>query len=143
MIATAENLAQGSQRHPWLAAFFGIGATMCALTIALLLFPKTPLDSLWQLNPDAHAAFQAIGSWAIAIMIMVGTGCCFAAIGLWQGAAWGSRLASMILALNVIGDLMNAVFRHDYRALIGLPVAAAMIYYLSRSENDCRSAKRG
>jgi len=34
-----------------------------------------------------------------------------------------------------IGDLFNAFFRHDYRALVGLPVAAAMIFYLVRP--DC------
>jgi len=31
---------------------------MCALTIVLLLFPGTALDSLWRLNPEAHAAFM-------------------------------------------------------------------------------------
>jgi len=33
-----------------LAAFFAFGAAMCALTIVLLLFPGTELDSLWRLN---------------------------------------------------------------------------------------------
>jgi uncharacterized membrane protein len=50
------------RRHRWFAAFFAFGATMCALTSELRLFPGTALDSLWHLNPDAHLAFQSIES---------------------------------------------------------------------------------
>jgi uncharacterized membrane protein (DUF2068 family) len=116
---------------------------MCALTIALLLFPGTVLDALWRLNPDAHAGFQAIGSWSIIIMLLIGTTCGLAAIGLWRGALWGTQLALIILAVEMIGDLINAVQRRDYRVLIGLPVAAAVIVYLLRSESRCALRKGG
>jgi len=116
---------------------------MCALTIALLLFPGTVLDALWRLNPDAHSGFQAIGNWSIAIMLVVGTTCCFAAIGLWRGTLWGMQLALVILVVNMIGDLINAVQRRDYRVLIGLPVAAGVIVYLLRSESRCAPRKGG
>ena len=117
------------------AAFFGFGAIMCALTIELLLFPGTTFDSLWRLNPDAHTAFQSIGRWAIALMLVVGIGCTFAAIGLWRKRGWGIRLAIVILSINIVGDLFNALVRHDYRALIGLPVGGAMIFYLVTRRN--------
>ena len=109
---------------------------MCGLTIALLLFPGTPLDKLWRLNSEAHSAFQNIGAWAIATMLVVGVACGFAAIGLWRGALWGTRIAVVILAVNTIGDLGNVFLRHDYRALIGLPVAAAMIFWLVRPNQN-------
>jgi hypothetical protein len=126
---------QKSRPHPWFSAFFTFGATMCALTIALLLFPGTALDVLWRLNPNAHAAFQSLGNWSIAIMFIVGSTCLFAAIGLWRGAIWGTWIAVVILTANMAGDLFNALSPHDYRALIGLPVAAVMIFYLVRP--DC------
>lgn len=107
---------------------------MCLLTIALLLFPGTALDSLWRLNPDAHSAFQSIDGWSIAIMFLIGSTCLFAAIGLRRGAVWGSRLAIIVLAVNLIGDLSNTLFRHDFRALVGVPIAAVMILYLVRFE---------
>jgi len=122
------------KRHPWFAAFFAFGAAMCALTIGLLLCPGTPLDSLWRLNPDAHLAFQWSGKWSLLLMIIVGTGCAFAATGLWQGTLWGIRLALIILSVNIAGDLFNALVRHDYRALIGLPIGGAMIFYLARHQ---------
>lgn len=114
---------------------------MCALTITLLLFPGTVLDALWRLNPDAHAVFQTIGNWSILIMFTVGTACGFAAIGLFRGSAWGTQVALIILAVNMIGDLTNAVWRHDYRGLIGLPVAAGIIVYLFSSKTVASRAK--
>ncbi len=132
-----------TRRHRWLASFFAFGVSMCVLTIALLLFPGTALDEVWRLNPDAHAAFQSIGDWSIAIMLVVGTACCLAAIGLWRGTLWGARIAIIILVVNMLGDLSNALLNYDFRTLIGLPIAAAIIVYLARSEKLCAALKCG
>ena len=131
-VAVTPGLAQRSRCHPLLAGFFAFGAMMCALTLALLLFPGSALDAVWRLNPEARLAFHSFGSWSFLLMLTVGTACLFAAIGLWRGRVWGTRLALTILSLNIIGDLVNVLLRHDYRALIGLPVGAAMIFSLVR-----------
>jgi hypothetical protein len=115
-----------------LSAFFGFGTAMCALTMTLLLFPGTKFDLLWRLNSDARLAFQSLGSSSFVIMPIVGAACTAAAIGLWRGTVWGVRLALIILSLNIVGDLINVFLRHDYRALIGLPIGGAMIVYLAR-----------
>ena len=121
-------------RHYWFASFFAFGAMMCALTLGLLLFPGGPLDALWRLNPDAHLTFESLRRWSFAVMGIVGTACLGAAIGLWRGAVWGTRLAVAILAVNMVGDVVNVLLRHDYRALIGLPLGGAMIFLLARSD---------
>ncbi len=129
-----------------LAAFFAFGATMCALTVVLLLFPGTTLDSLWRFNPDAHTAFQSIGKLAVLLMLVVGVACAFASAGLWRSSLWGIRLALIILFFNIVGDLFNAFARHDYRALIGLPIGGAMIFYLARlfcAQRSHRANARG
>ena len=115
-----------------LALFFAFGACMCALTIWLLLFPGGALDSLWRLNPEAHAAFQRIGGLLILLMVIVGVACALAAIGLARNAKWGRWLGILILAANLVGDLTNGFVRHDLRTLVGLPIAGAMIFYLAR-----------
>ena len=115
-----------------LALFFAFGACMCALTIWLLLFPGGALDSLWRLNPEAHAAFQRIGGLLILLMVIVGVACALAAIGLARNAKWGRWLGILILAANLVGDLTNAFVRHDLRTLVGLPIAGTMIFYLAR-----------
>jgi apolipoprotein N-acyltransferase len=111
-----------------LALFFAFGTCMCALTIVLLIFPGTMLDSLWRLNPEAHAAFQRIGGLLILLMVIVGVACALAAIGLARNAKWGRWLGILILAANLVGDLTNAFVRHDLRTLIGVPIAGAMIF---------------
>jgi len=103
---------------------------MCALTVGLLLFPGSALDPLWRLNPDARLAFASLGRWSLVLMLTVGTACLFAAIGLWRGRQWGTWLAITILSANMLGDLTNVFVRHDYRGLIGVPVAGAMIFFL-------------
>jgi hypothetical protein len=125
-----------------LAAFFAFGTAMCVLTIVLLIFPGTALDSLWRLNPDAHRAFGSLGKAAVLLMLVVGTGCAFAAVGLWRSSLWGIRIALLILSLNIVGDLFNALVRHDYRALIGLPIGGAMIFYLARYRKAGSSSPR-
>jgi hypothetical protein len=113
--------------------FFAFGASMCLLTILLLLFPGTSLDSLWRFNPEGHSAFQSLGKISVLLLLVVGTGCAFAGTGMWQGTLWGARLALIILSVNIIGDLLNALIRHDRRTLTGIPIAGAMIVYLVRS----------
>ena len=119
-----------------LAIFFAFGACMCGLTVGLLLFPGSALDSLWRLNPDAHAAFQWIGRLSILLMAIVGVACALAAIGLARNAKWGRSLGILILAANLAGDLTNALVRHDRRTLVGVPIAGAMIFYLARFESQ-------
>jgi hypothetical protein len=124
-----------------LAVFFGFGATMCLLTIVLLLLPGTALDSLWRLNPEARAAFQSLGKFSILLMVIVGAGCAVAAIGLAKDRPWARNLAIFILTVNLVGDLISAFARHDLRTLIGLPIGGAMIFYLWRLRSR-RSATR-
>ena len=121
-----------------LAIFFGFGVSMCLLTIVLLLFPGSALDSLWRLNPDAHAAFQSLGKISILVMAIVGAACASAAVGLAKNRRWGVNLALTILAVNLVGDLINAFARGDLRTLIGLPIGGAMIVYLLRARGGER-----
>jgi len=63
-------------------------------------------------------------------MAVVGVACGLAAIGLAKNAAWGRWLAIGVLTVNLIGDSVNALLRHDPRTLIGLPIGGLMIWYL-------------
>jgi hypothetical protein len=124
-----------SQRWPAgvkvLVVFFAFGATACAVTVAALLTPGGTLEIVWRLNPEAHLGFQKIGTaLSVLLMFVVGTACAWAAVGLARQKEWGRRLAIGILALNLIGDSVGAVVRHDPRTLIGLPISGAMIAYL-------------
>ncbi|HJX25781.1 MAG TPA: hypothetical protein VJ252_06470 [Chthoniobacterales bacterium] len=113
-----------------LVIFFAAGALICLVTMLALAFPGGFLEPIWRLKPEAREDFQKIGAASIALMAVVGTACGLAAIGLFKNAEWGRRLAIGVLAVNLVGDSLNALLRHDPKTLIGLPIGGLMIIYL-------------
>jgi hypothetical protein len=114
-----------------LTIFFAAGALICFLTILALAFPGTFLQSIWRLKPEARDQFLQIGrGLSIALMTIVGSACGLSAIGLARNAEWGRRLALTVLSINLVGDSLNALLRHDPKTLIGVPIGALMIWYL-------------
>jgi hypothetical protein len=113
-----------------LVIFFTAGALICLVTMLALAFPGGFLEPIWRLKPEARVEFQQMGKWSIALMAVVGAACGLTAIGLARDAEWGRRLAIGVLAVNLVGDTLNALLRHDPRTLIGLPIGGLMIFYL-------------
>jgi len=113
-----------------LSLFFALGAVFAAATALALLTPGGALEAMWQLNPQAHAAFLTMGPWAIVLMMTVAAACASASRGLWIRARWGHRLAVTLLVVNLIADAANALLRGDLRMLVGLPIGALLIAYL-------------
>ena len=113
-----------------LVIFFAAGALICLVTMLALAFPGGLLDPIWRLKPEARMEFQKMGSASVALMAVVGAACGLAAAGLTRNAEWGRRLAIGVLAVNLVGDSLNALLRHDLRTLIGLPIGGLMNLYL-------------
>mgnify|MGYP001355565148 CR=1 FL=1 len=130
-----------------LSLLFVIGSFMALLALLGLLFPGGALEPIWRLNRYAQVALMELRWWGIALMLVVATACALAAVGVWIRAPWGHRLALTILAVNLLGDLSNAVLRGDLRTLIGIPIGGAIIWYLvnprTRSQFEFRSANDG
>lgn len=118
-----------------------MGALICLTTVVALAFPGGFLEPIWRLKPEAREQFQQIGNWSIALMSVVGIACALAAVGLAKNAAWGRRLALGILIVNLIGDTLNAVLRHDPLTLIGLPIGGLMIWYLLKKNRQIGQAQ--
>jgi len=116
--------------------FFAGGALICLVTMIALAFLGGFLEPIWRLKPEARIQFQNVGSASAALMAVVGIACGLAAVGLAKGAEWGRRLAIGVLAVNVMGDTLNAFIRNDPRTLIGLPIAGLMIWYLVRRKRS-------
>ena len=125
-----------------LAAFFAFGSLMALLASLGLLLPGGVLEPIWAVNPQAQVALTALHSWGVVLMLTVGIACALAAIGLWTRAVWGHHLAVGILAVNLVGDVLNAAIRGDLRALIGIPLGGVMILYLLRSRSREQSQVR-
>ena len=106
---------------------------MSGLASLGLLFPGGMLEPMWRLNPEARADLGSLGPAGIGLMATVSIACLCAAYGLRSLSAWGHKLALALLGVNLLGDVANAVFRHDLRTLIGIPIAGALIAYLLQS----------
>jgi len=113
-----------------LSAFFLFGAVMSFTSSAALLFPGGLLEPMWRLNPRAREGFDKMGPWAIVLMLAVCAACALSATGLWRGVAWGHRLATGVLVVNVLGDAASALSGTEPRAGIGVPIGAALVAYL-------------
>jgi hypothetical protein len=113
-----------------LSLFFMFGTVMSGLAAIMLLMPGSVLEPLWWLNPHARDGFTAMGLWGVLLMAVVCVACGMTALGLRRCKRWGYRMALSILAINLAGDVANAVIAHYWRTLVGLPIGGAIIVYL-------------
>ena len=118
-----------------LSFFFLFGVLASGLSAVMLLLPGTRLDVLWRLNPHAHEGFLRMGHWAVILMCAVCFGCATAALGLWDCQRWGRWTATVILSSNLVGDTVNSFLTHDWRTLLGVPIAGLMIVYLFKRKS--------
>jgi len=114
--------------------FLFFGAMMASLAGTTLVWPGTTLDRLWTLNPRAYKEL-APHTKAVGIpFLLLGVTLAVAGMGWFKRRVWGWRLAVAIIAIQVLGDLVNA-FRGDIvQGSIGVAIAGALLVYLLRPE---------
>jgi hypothetical protein len=71
-------------------------------------------------------------------MAVVAGACGIAAVGLAKNAEWGRRVAIGVLAINLLGDSLNALLMRDPKTLIGLPIGGLIILYLVKTKRSER-----
>src|SRR5438477_9450237 len=113
-----------------LSLFFLFGAGASFVSFISLLFPGSFLEPIWRLNPRARAGLGGMGVWAVILMGSVWLACALAAVGVWRGARWGYWLAVSLLAINLLGDTLNLFLRTEPGAVVGIPIALAILAFL-------------
>jgi hypothetical protein len=116
-----------------LSAFFAFGTLASGLSTVSLLTPGGVLEPIWRLNPRAHEAFAGMGTWAPFLLGTVCLACAASAYGFFAGKLWGYWLGITLLVVNLTGDLINAALGIEPRAVVGVPVVALLLWYLSSS----------
>src|SRR5262245_6345669 len=114
-----------------LACLFAFGTLASGLSVVSLLNPGSPLEPMWRLNPRAHDAFSRMGIWAPLLLAAVCLACTASAYGFFRGRRWGYRLGVTGLLVNLTGDLVNAALGIEPRAVVGVPIVALILWYLS------------
>src|SRR5260370_9003477 len=135
MNSSAGSRTGGSPRGKTVMGIFLLfGAVMASLAGATLLWRGTALDRMWTLNPGAYKEVAALGKVVAIPFLMLGVLLAVACMGWFKRRVWGWRLAVAIIAIQVLGDLVN-VFRGDVvQGGVGFVIAGALLVYLLRPE---------
>ncbi|MGB2601956.1 MAG: hypothetical protein WBC78_00065 [Candidatus Sulfotelmatobacter sp.] len=105
---------------------------MASLAGATLIWRGTFLERIWILNPGAYRQLAPFGRTIGILFLMLGAILALAAAGWLRRRLWGWRLAVLIIATQVLGDLVSA-FRGDIvRGGVGVAIAGALLFYLWR-----------
>jgi len=113
--------------------FLFFGAVMASLAATTLLWRGTALDRVWDLNPTAYKQLAPLGNIVGILFLVLGAALTTAGIGWFRRRLWGWKLAVVIIATQVLGDVVNC-FRGDLlRGGIGVIIAGALLLFLLRS----------
>src|SRR5260370_6775914 len=113
MNSSAGSRTGGSPRGKTVMGIFLLfGAVMASVAGATLLWRGTALDRMWTLNPRAYKELAPLGKVVGIPFLMLGVLLAVACVGWFKRRLWGWRLAVGIIAVQVLGDLVNA-FRSD------------------------------
>src|SRR5215831_7777459 len=114
-----------------LACLFLLGVMASGLSMISLITPGGILEPIWRLNPHAHQGFLSMGPYAVILLAVVCVLCAVSAYGFFTGRRWGYYLGVIGLVINMIGDLINALVGVEPRAIVGVPIVALLLWYLS------------
>jgi hypothetical protein len=129
------NRQQDDGKPPGFAAigvFLFFGATMASLAATTLLWPSTPLDRAWTLNPTAYQQLSPLGSKVGILFLLLAVALVTAGIGWFRRRLWGWRLTVGVIGTQVIGDIVNLVRGDVLRGGTGVIIAGALLLYLLR-----------
>jgi hypothetical protein len=117
-----------------IGVFLFFGAVVASLAGITLIWRGTVLDHMWTLNAPAYKQLSPFGK-TVGIPFLVLSASLAAAGWRWFGRRlWGWRLAVVIIATQVVGDLMSIFTGHFVRGAVGVTIAAALLLYLLRPE---------
>jgi hypothetical protein len=112
------------------AIFLFFGAMMASLAATTLLWRGTALDVFWDLNPAAYKKLAPLGSTVGILFLLLGAALTMAGIGWFRRRLWGWRLAVLIIAIQVLGDVVNCIRGDLLRGGSGVIIAGALLLFL-------------
>jgi len=110
--------------------FLFFGALMASLAATTLLWRGTPLDRIWDLNPKAYTQLSPLSGTGGILFLFLGAALTTSAIGWFRRRRWGWRLAVIIIAIQILGDIVNCVRGDLLRGGTGVIIAGAVLVFL-------------
>jgi hypothetical protein len=110
--------------------FLFFGAIMASLAATTLLWRGTALDRIWDPNPIAYTRLAPLGYPVGILFLLLGAALTTAGIGWFRRRLWGWRLAVVIIATQVLGDVVNCLRGDLLRGGTGVIIAGALLLFL-------------
>src|SRR5258706_1612981 len=89
---------------------------------------------MWKCNSAAYNELGPLGAAASVLFLLLSVGVAVAVTGWFKRRLWGWRLTVVIIAAQLVGNLVNVLRGDVVRGAIGLTIAGALFFYLLRSE---------
>lgn len=126
----------GSEQRPAgfaaIGIFFYFGAIMATYAGLTLMLPGTVLDRAWKLNPTAHVQLLAVGRVMGFPFVILAFALLIAGIGWFRRKLWGWWLGTSLIAINMAGDLFNALRGEWLKGAVGVVFAGLLLTYMTR-----------
>jgi hypothetical protein len=117
-----------------IGVFLFFGASMASLAGTTLSWQGTVLDHVWTLNAPAYKQLSPLGKTIGIPFLVLSAALAAAGVGWFGRRLWGWRLAVVIIATQVLGDLVSIFMGHFVKGATGATIAAALLLYLLRPE---------
>jgi hypothetical protein len=112
--------------------FFFFGALMATFAATTLLDPGTFLDRAWELNSTAHVQLVPVAKIAGVGFVFLAVVLLLADVGWFRRRYWGWVLGTSVIAVNMLGDLINSARGEWLRGALGVVIAGLLLFYLTR-----------
>jgi hypothetical protein len=109
------------------AVFLLAASVFAVVVLASLLVPGTALDGLWAMKPGSRTTFTGMGAGGGALLVGLAVVLVPTAVGLLRRRRWARWVAIVLLAANVVPDLVRA-FGEPAIFVPIVPVAAILVY---------------
>ena len=110
--------------------FLIFGAAMAGFAATTLLWRGTALDRVWILNPTAYQQLVPLGSKVGILFLLLSAALVVSGLGWFRRRLWAWRLAVVIIAIQVLGDIVNLVRGDLLRGATGVIIAGALLIYV-------------
>src|SRR5271170_3116394 len=131
-----------------LGIFLLFGAAMAFLAGATLAWPGSVLDRMWKLNPRAYSELAPHGKAVGILFLVLGATLAIACVCWFKRNLLGWRLAALVMAIQVLSDVVNGFRGQVVAGGIGALISGALLFYLLRPEvraafaGDARTLRR-
>lgn len=118
----------------FIAIFFAIATCILLAVVMALLIPRSNLEVIWKLYPIRRSLLMPYRMWFGPGFLMLTIVMASASVGCFRRRIWGWWLAVAIFLINGLSDAGQLLVGHFLEGGIGVAVAGAILFHLSRTK---------